>query len=83
MNQQILKAGEKRSLAEFAKIATDYLESIPPELCDEVVQLADDITELKHDCRTSPETLHPLPNGYEYRFSGFFGQVIGIGRKGH
>lgn len=78
--QYIIEDGEKRSLKEFADIAVTYLEKTPT--CDEVVQLADNITELENDKMTAPRHIYQLPEGYEYNFSGFFGQVIGVGRQG-
>ena len=80
VNQQIIEDGSKRSLEEFAQCAIIYLEQHPE--CDEVVQLADNITELEHDALQSPQLIYPLPECYEYCFSGFYGQVIGVGRKG-
>lgn len=78
--QYIIEDGKTRSLEEFAKTAIEFLEKTPT--CDEVVQLADHITELEHDKMTPPRNIHPLPEGYEYNFSGFSGQVIGVGRRG-
>lgn len=31
---------------------------------------------------TAPGRISELPQGYEYNFSGFWGQVIGVGRTG-
>lgn len=80
VNQHIVEDGEKRSLQEFADKAVSFLKQ--HQEYDEVVQLANNITELEHDSRTAPENIYVLPEGYEYNFSGFFGQVIGIGATG-
>jgi len=80
VNQQIIEDGNKKPLGEFAQCAIIYLEQHPE--CDEVVQLADNITELEHDAMTAPKHIYGLPEGYEYNFSGFYGQVIGVGRAG-
>ena len=80
VNQHIIEGGNIRSLKEFADKAISHLEENP--YCDEVVQLADHITELENDKMTAPRDIYPLPEGYEYNFSGFFGQVIGVGRRG-
>jgi len=80
VNQLIIEDGKKRSLKEFADAAVAYLKDHPET--DEVAQLADDIVELEHDAKTAPQTIYALPEGYEYNFSGFYGQVIGIGRTG-
>lgn len=76
--QDIIEDGKTRTLKEFARYAIAFLENTPTY--DEVVQLADHITELENDKRTPPRNIHQLPEGYEYNFSGFFGQVIGVGR---
>lgn len=78
MNQRIIEDGNKRSLQEFAQCAIIYLEQHPE--CDEVVQQADNITELENDKMSAPHNFYELPEGYEYNFSGSFGQVIGVGR---
>lgn len=78
--QHLIEDGKTRSLKEFAETAVALLEKRPR--CDEVVQLADHITELENDKMTAPRHIHPLPEGYEYNFSGFYGQVIGVGRTG-
>lgn len=78
--QYIIEDKKTRSLKEFAETAIAFLEKRND--CDEVVQLADHITELENDKKTAPQNIHPLPEGYEYNFSGTFGQVIGIGRTG-
>jgi len=80
VSQKIIEDGTKRTLGEFAKLAIAYLEQ-DFEL-DEVVQLANNITELEHDAMTAPNRIYELPEGYEYNFSGFWGQVIGVGRTG-
>ncbi len=68
------------AVREFAETAIAFLEKRND--CDEVVQLADHITELENDKKTAPQNIQPLPEGYEYNFSGTFGQVIGVGRTG-
>lgn len=78
--QKIIEDGIMRSLKDFAELAVDFLSKDPA--LDEVVQQASHITELEHDFITPPRLLHPLPDGYEYNFSGFWGQVIGVGRTG-
>ncbi len=80
MIQHIIEDEGKRSLSEFAQCAIIYLGQHPE--CDEVVQQAISITELEKDGLTPPENTYPLPEGYEYNFSGFWGQVIGVGRTG-
>ncbi|MBA7628956.1 hypothetical protein ES703_36453 [subsurface metagenome] len=80
VRQNLIEDGQKRSLVEFAQVAVTYLEQHPE--CDEVVQLADHIEELENDKMTRPDNIHELPQGYEYNFSGFYGQVIGVGRTG-
>jgi len=80
VRQHIVEDGKKRPLSEFAQAAVTYLEQHAE--CDEVVQLADNITELENDKVNPPSVYHELPQGYEYNFSGFFGQVIGVGRDG-
>lgn len=80
MNQHIVEDGKKRPLDEFANSAILYLRRHPE--CDEVVQQADNIVELGHDGKTRPENIYELPVAYEYCFSGFHGQVIGVGRPG-
>ena len=78
MNQYICEDGNTRSLKKFATIAVKNLEADPT--LEEVVQQASHITELANDSMTRPDTLYPLPDGYQYYFSGFYGQVIGVGR---
>jgi hypothetical protein len=79
MMQLVVEDGTARTLQEFADLAIRHLKANP---CDEeVVQIADNITELAQDSMTRPDTLYPLPKGYCYRFSGFFGQVIGVARE--
>lgn len=78
IRQLVIEDGSQRTLKEFADSAVAYLKEHREE--DEVVQLADNITELKADAFTRPDILHPLPAGFQYYFSGFFGQVIGVGR---
>lgn len=80
VNQHIIEDRNRRPLAEFAQCAIIYLEQHPE--CDEVVQVADHITELEFDKVNSPSVYYQLPEGYEYNFSGFWGQVIGVGRTG-
>ena len=80
MDQHIVEDGNKRPLSEFAQSAIIYLEQ--HRECDEVVQQADNITELENDKMTAPRHIYPLSDGYEYNFSGFWGQVIGVGRTG-
>jgi len=80
VNQNIVEDGQKRSLQEFVESAILYLEQHPE--CDEVVQLAENINELELDVVTDPKRIFALPEGYEYNFSGFYGQVIGVGRTG-
>jgi len=79
-SQEIIENGEKRSLRDFAEKAIAYLNEHPGD--NEVVQQAENILELEKDSRTSPETIHELPDGFQYYFSGFYGQVIGVGRIG-
>lgn len=78
MIQHIAEDGSTRSLEEFADLALKHLDANP--LDEEVVQLADHITELAADTMTRPDIIYPIPKGYHYRFSGFWGQVIGIVR---
>jgi len=78
MIQHIIEDGNKRPLSEFAQCAIIYLEQHPE--CDEVAQLAENITELENDHKSSPSTYHQLLEGHGYRFSGFYGQVIGVMR---
>lgn len=80
VNQEIIEDSTKRTLSDFANLAITYLKEHPE--VDEVVQLANNIIELEHDTMTAPRYIYPLPEGYEYNFSGFWGQVIGIGREG-
>ncbi len=80
MGQHIIEDGAKRPLSEFAQCAIIYLEQHPE--CDEVVQQTDNITELENDKMSAPHNFYDLPEGYEYNFSGFGGQVIGVGRTG-
>jgi hypothetical protein len=80
MIQHIAEDGSTRSLKEFADLAIKHLEENP--LDEEVVQLADHITELAHDSMTRPDVIYPVPEEYRYRFSGFWGQVIAVARKG-
>jgi len=78
--QHVLDEGNegknKISLEEFAKIAIDYMNE--HKGYNEVVKVADDIVELEKDTVTPPRNIYPLPDGYEYRWSGYFGQVLGI-----
>lgn len=78
--QEIVENGTKRLLQEFSDLAVNYLREHPE--CDEVVQLADNIVELENDRMTRPENIHQLPGEFHYYFSGFSGQVIGVGRPG-
>lgn len=78
--QHIIEDGQKRRLKQFVEDAVAYLKEHPEY--DEVVQLADNISELENDRINRPSVYHNLPEGYEYNFSGFWGQVIGIGRTG-
>jgi len=78
VRQEIIEDGTKRTLQEFSDLATKYLKEHPE--CDEVVQLADNICELETDRMTRPENVYQLPGEFHYYFSGFFGQVIGVGR---
>lgn len=80
MIQEIIENGQVRSLKKFADYAMEYLADHPS--CDEVVQLADHITELEKDRMTRPDILYSLPTTFQYFFSGHFGQVIGVGRPG-
>jgi hypothetical protein len=46
---------------------TDALSTLASDAyVDEVVHLAGDVVELEFDAKTRPETIHPLPEGYEY-----------------
>lgn len=76
-NQEIIEDGSERTLAEFAARAVELLE-VGKCGINEVVMQADSVTELRRSSMAMPKFLHPLPEGYSYRFSGFFGQVIGI-----
>jgi len=78
--QENIQDGKKRSLKEFADHAVEILKANTST--DEVVQLANGIIELEHDAMMAPQSIYPLPDGFEYNFSGFFGQVIGVGRTG-
>lgn len=80
VNQHIVEDGKKKSLKEFAENAIVFLKQHVE--IDEVVQQADNIIELEHDAMTSPNRIYNLPDGYEYSFSGFYGQVIGVGHTG-
>ena len=80
MIQEVIENGQMRSLQKFADYAVEYLARHPS--CEEVVQLADHITELEKNSMTKPDTLYPLPATFQYYFSGFLGQVIGVGRPG-
>ncbi len=80
VNQHSVEDGHKRPLSEFAQSAILYLEQHLEE--DEVVQQAGNITELENDKMTAPQMIYELPECYEYNFSGFWGQVIGVGRTG-
>ena len=80
VRQFIMTTGEKRSLKEFADAAVAHLKDHPNT--DEVVQLAENIKELENDTVTAPQNIYSLPEKYEYNFSGFYGQVIGVGRTG-
>ena len=72
--KKVIENGQKRPLEEFAQCAVIYLEQHPE--CDEVVQQANNITELEHATMTSPSLIYELPEGYEYSFS----EVIGVCR---
>ena len=78
--QKVMPEGEKLTLKEFADQAVVYLKA-ERQFDNEVVTLANDIVELEKDFMTRPDVLYPLSEGYEYRFSGFWGQVIGVVRK--
>ena len=80
-NQHIMPEGEKLTLREFADKAITHLNTNTYGE-NEVVKLANDIVELEHDSMTRPDILLPLPDNFHYRFSGFFGQVIGIFKEG-
>lgn len=80
MMQEVIEDGNVRDLKDFADLAIKHLETHPQD--EEVVQLADNITELARDKMAHPAKLYPLPEGYRYRFSGFWGQVIGVMREG-
>lgn len=80
VTQHIIEDGKTRNLKEFVDQAIDFLEKNLEY--DEVVQLADNITELKNDKISFPTIYYKLPQGYEYNFSGFLGQVLGIGYTG-
>lgn len=75
--KKVIENGQKRPLEEFAQCAVIYLERHPE--CDEVVQQANNITELEHATITSPSLIYELPEGYEYDFSEVI--VIGVSRK--
>ncbi len=74
--QKIIEDGNQRTLREFAHMALDHLKD--SKFDNEVVQQAANIVELEHDAKTHPNRIYELPDGYGYRFSGYFGQVIGI-----
>ena len=79
MNQKIVEDGNTRTLKEFANVAIKSLEA--DATLEEVVQLANHITEIASNFMTRPDILFPLPDNYKYYFSGFLGQVIGVGRS--
>jgi hypothetical protein len=68
------------ALADFARRSISFLQE--HQHYDEVVMYANDVMELRKDCITPPEQIHALPDGFEYNFSGFFGQVLGVRRVG-
>ena len=78
--QEVIENGTKRTLREFAEQAIKHIETHPE--CEEVVQLADNIVELEQDHMTRPQDVFELPERLQYYFSGFFGQVIGVGLPG-
>ncbi len=80
MKQQVIEDGSTRTLKEFTERALKHLQENSWD--DEVVQLANHITEIAADTMTRPDIIHPLPEGYHYRFSGFWGQVISVAREG-
>jgi len=76
--QFVVEDKQKQGLEEFATASILFLASNPAY--EEVVRLANSITELKGDHITRPESIQTLPEGFYYRFSGFYGQVIGVVR---
>ena len=68
VRQHIIEDGQKRLLSEFAQSAVNYLEQHPE--CDEVVQLADHITELENDKVNPPAAYYELPEGYGHQGKG-------------
>lgn len=76
--QRVLENEAKRPLKDFAVAAVRVLGN--HEEVDEVVQRADNITELENDRMTKPDSIYALPDGFEYRFSGFGDCVIGVCR---
>ncbi|KYK38481.1 MAG: hypothetical protein AYK18_06975 [Theionarchaea archaeon DG-70] len=82
INQKILKEGETGTVYTLSQFAEKALRILEEEgNIDEVVILANSIKEMQNDHITPPSCIYPLPEGYEYHFSGFFGQVLGIMRK--
>jgi len=77
--QQVVEDHIEQRLKEFADASVRFLTG--SDEYNEVVRLADSITELKNDKMTRPDILYPLPEGFRYRFSGFWGQVIGVMRE--
>jgi len=69
----------RRSLRDFAAAALDMLSTQPG--VDEVVLLVKDVVEIESDCQTPPGSIHPLPDGYVYRFSGWWGMYLGVCRS--
>ena len=68
------------SLKEFADRAVGFLKTDPHY--DEVVLHVSNVSELESDFMTPPSSIHVLPAGFEYNFSGYGGLVLGVRRVG-
>jgi len=80
VNENIVEDGTTRTLKKFADAAIAYLKDHPRE--DAVIQQTNHTTQLVNNTLTSPDRIYPLPEGYEYNFTGYYGQDIGVGRQG-
>ncbi len=76
--QFVVEDKQEQRLKDFAEAAVIFLTG--NNQYEEVVCLANSITELKNDHMTKPDNIHSLPEGFYYRFSGFAGCAIGIMR---
>lgn len=79
-HQKVVDGWKDITLAEFADRALEILNT--SLYYDEVVLLANNIVELQTDYKTPPRHIYPLPEGFEYNFSGFWGHVLGVRRVG-